>query len=330
LIIAAVLAALLAFTSVSMHAIQRTRRNALRRRVEQGVVNLEALGIKRLTVPQEAIDSMPIFTYVCENPPLSSKSKKTKTTVSFQQRPISDGELTKELDVMEAGTSAKHISDDNYSNPDSHNYLPESQPTCPICLDDFESGITHIRELPCHHIFHPECIDPFMNQNSSLCPMCKKSVLPKGKCPTRITNAMVNRERNLRRLRSRVTVHDEESDQPRESDFKTLIRSWGSSLKRTMLNSSGASREDPSMSNAVQSGLPILMTNAMASNLNVTMSSGESQQDANALSRQERAQQRIRELAARQPHIVDPDIMATQHQRSIWKRTWSKVFPGFT
>jgi hypothetical protein len=77
------------------------------------------------------------------------------------------------------------------------------QPTCPICLDDFVPAETIVRELPCKHIFHPECIDPFLRANSSLCPMCKKSTLPAGYCPVQVTNIMVRRERLIRRMRQR-------------------------------------------------------------------------------------------------------------------------------
>ena len=75
------------------------------------------------------------------------------------------------------------------------------QPTCAICLDDFAAGESMVRQLPCEHIFHPECVDAFLRDNSSLCPLCKKSALPKGYCPTVVTNAMVRRERNIRRSR---------------------------------------------------------------------------------------------------------------------------------
>jgi Ring finger domain len=81
--------------------------------------------------------------------------------------------------------------------------VPFSQPTCPICLDDFVHAETIIRELPCNHIFHPECIDPFLCDNSSLCPMCKKSALPPGYCPVNVTDIMVRRERLIRQMRQR-------------------------------------------------------------------------------------------------------------------------------
>ncbi|KAI7100897.1 hypothetical protein KC324_g21039 [Hortaea werneckii] len=83
-----------------------------------------------------------------------------------------------------------------------------SQPTCAICLDDYvpvsaESEGTTVRELPCHHIFHPECVDAFLKENSSLCPICKRTALPQGYCPRNVTNAMVRRERIMNHRRAR-------------------------------------------------------------------------------------------------------------------------------
>ncbi|KAI7564228.1 hypothetical protein KC317_g7200, partial [Hortaea werneckii] len=77
-----------------------------------------------------------------------------------------------------------------------------------ICLDDYvpvsaESEGTTVRELPCHHIFHPECVDAFLKENSSLCPICKRTVLPQGYCPRNVTNAMVRRERIMNHRRAR-------------------------------------------------------------------------------------------------------------------------------
>ncbi|KAL4884551.1 hypothetical protein BJY04DRAFT_10412 [Aspergillus karnatakaensis] len=57
------------------------------------------------------------------------------------------------------------------------NRLSRSQTTCAICLDDFVPASSVVRELPCGHIYHPGCIDVSLTQSSSLCPLCKKSVL---------------------------------------------------------------------------------------------------------------------------------------------------------
>jgi len=164
IIVLAILLAVVLITSLIMRLIQRRHRMLLQRRVASGEVDLEALGIKRLKVPQEHLDKMPQYTFT------------------------SRAEATDPAHVSETATRQ----------------VPFSQPTCPICLDDFVDNETIVRELPCNHIFHPECIDPFLRDNSSLCPMCKKSALPPGYCPVEVTNLMVRRERLIRRMRQRV------------------------------------------------------------------------------------------------------------------------------
>ena len=56
-------------------------------------------------------------------------------------------------------------------------YKAESETTdnCVICVDDFTEEDT-VRVLPCDHIFHPQCIDEWLGNHSSLCPLCKKRV----------------------------------------------------------------------------------------------------------------------------------------------------------
>lgn len=198
-----------------MHWIQRRRRQQLRQRVVTGEVDLEVLGIKRLTVPQELLDKMPLYTYgtVRPEPPAP------------KDQPFAGAEK----DASSAtGSRSSSPSPDVRPTPAmirAHSYRPTAldQPTCPICLDDFlaadpatnEPGNT-VRELPCHHIFHPECVDTFLRDNSSLCPMCKKSCLPKGFCPKNVTNAMVRRERIMRRNRERGGAVDE--NQPTDTN----------------------------------------------------------------------------------------------------------------
>jgi len=150
-----------------MHLIQRHQRKVLQRRLERGDVDLEALGIKKMNVPQEKIDQMPKYIYTDGTAPI-------EPTLSSKHQPSQQPHLTS-----------------------------FSQTTCPICLEDFVSNETEVRELPCKHIFHPECIDLFLRDNSSLCPMCKKSALPPGYCPVKVTNLMVRRERLVRRMRVR-------------------------------------------------------------------------------------------------------------------------------
>ncbi|KAI9442778.1 hypothetical protein BJY52DRAFT_1194756 [Lactarius psammicola] len=54
--------------------------------------------------------------------------------------------------------------------------LPESigRETCPICIVDFDDG-DDVRVLPCEgkHVFHQACVDPWLLELSSSCPICR-------------------------------------------------------------------------------------------------------------------------------------------------------------
>ncbi|KAI4132250.1 MAG: hypothetical protein LQ338_000802 [Usnochroma carphineum] len=235
LIVLGIVLFLIGLTSGIMHLYQRRRRNALRRRIVNGEVDLERLGIKRLTVPQEAINMLPQFTYcpsekdLLDRPrdhitalsdlPVKEFDTDTTTSNNAAINPPSADPPEPALPQQEeaqrpTSLQTRHPSPPpSTSNPTTFPTKIKSssppqpsyaQPTCPICLDDFTPHTTIVRSLPCHHIYHPECIDPFLLHNSSLCPVCKSKVLPKGYCPATITNAMVRRERQQRRNRDRV------------------------------------------------------------------------------------------------------------------------------
>lgn len=180
IIVLAILLSVVLTTSVIMHWIQRKQRQRLQQRVANGEVDLEVLGIKRLKVPQDILDTMPQYPY-------------TLPTQVGNDEKSTAGKVAEPEDKDHANGAAS----------DAGHEVAFHQPTCPICLDDFVAGETTVRELPCKHIYHPECIDPFLRDSSSLCPMCKKTTLPAGYCPVQVTNIMVRRERLIRRMRQR-------------------------------------------------------------------------------------------------------------------------------
>lgn len=177
IIVLAVLLGIVILASIVMHIIQRHQRKVLQRRLERGEVDLESLGIKKMNVPQEVIDKMPKYTF---------------TTAPEVDPPVPAAAASR------PGTTSKRV-----PTPPHQHETSFSQTTCPICLDDFSPNESEVRQLPCRHIFHPECIDLFLRDNSSLCPMCKVSALPQGYCPVKVTNLMVRRERLVRRMRER-------------------------------------------------------------------------------------------------------------------------------
>ncbi|KAL3086116.1 hypothetical protein niasHS_009686 [Heterodera schachtii] len=46
---------------------------------------------------------------------------------------------------------------------------------CPVCIDPYRQGDI-CRQLPCRHIFHKSCVDPWLLEHRT-CPMCKSDIL---------------------------------------------------------------------------------------------------------------------------------------------------------
>ncbi|CAJ1083297.1 E3 ubiquitin-protein ligase RNF115 [Xyrichtys novacula] len=50
----------------------------------------------------------------------------------------------------------------------------ECRQECPVCREEYSSGES-VRKLPCLHIFHNECIVPWLELHDT-CPVCRKSL----------------------------------------------------------------------------------------------------------------------------------------------------------
>ena len=51
-----------------------------------------------------------------------------------------------------------------------HNVSVAKNSVCSICTDDFTKG-EEVRVLPCEHLYHPACIDPWLVNVSATCPL---------------------------------------------------------------------------------------------------------------------------------------------------------------
>ncbi|KAF7536686.1 hypothetical protein G7Z17_g13003 [Cylindrodendrum hubeiense] len=343
--------------SLTMHLVQRRRRRSLKRRVESGEVDLEAMGIKRMTVPPAHIRDFPLFTYNADPETMGLPPTPLSTRASRSSRRQDQRSIRSSNSIRSKRQGVGRSTDSTATN---------FQPSCHICLVKFDHRLTIIRELSCGHIFHPECIDEFLSQNSSLCPMCKQSMLPRGYSP-QITNGMVRRERALRRLRERVDF-DDLSDQSHDSKLK----GWSRRLFRTSAPSSPVvsrlvtfkftkPKEEPAReplpmvveepgtapdttpappSDSI-SEEPATVTNAPAPartsksrrtrpralNLLPTQPEDSELKTIATVGRKSPssfARERMREIAAKNAPFDDPD-----QQRAIWRRGLSKVFPGY-
>ena len=73
-------------------------------------------------------------------------------------------EYVSQIRIDELGTGS--YQDLNTSNQD----------TCSICICDMNDGDTY-RKLPCGHLFHKDCIDSYLLENSTKCPNCRHDVI---------------------------------------------------------------------------------------------------------------------------------------------------------
>ena len=321
-----------------MHIIQRRRREALRRRVVNGEVDLEALGVKRLTVPKETLDKLPIYTFTAHPDDAEKTASQAPSPVANLPLPAADAETG-----HTASPLARRVSAPTASTSAAGAVPVWSQPTCPICIDDFEPNQSQVRELPCRHIFHPDCIDTFLLSNSSLCPLCKQSVLPPGALPVKVTNVMVRRERYITRMRSRggrtaishpVAVPPAENTRRLPGAFGSLGSRLGGAISGRRVFSA------PERGQSQAAAMEMSATNTPGRPqppTDIEMSAGETPPAAAEVNardctptqnRREWARQRALNMLGPRPVPAHPEEEEQTGPR--WRRALQKVFPGFS
>ncbi|KAE9588984.1 hypothetical protein Lal_00012570 [Lupinus albus] len=93
----------------------------------------------------ESIDALPTFKF---------KMKKNKRSGESHSAAAEGG-------IVAAGTEKERV-------------ITGEDAVCCICLAKYENN-DELRELPCSHIFHKECVDKWLKINA-LCPLCKSEV----------------------------------------------------------------------------------------------------------------------------------------------------------
>lgn len=182
--------------------LQRRRREILRRRLAVSAADYQQFQLQHLKVPQEFIARLPTYVYPNLGHHGEDRSMQTPYDSNIPDRidNTKNGEdkqknSEKEPGVEASGLMTQHKNSAGFEgaldaeqesktpqerardiSPRTARCETSSQTTCAICLDDFTPESSIVRELPCGHIYHPECIDISLTRSSSLCPLCKKSV----------------------------------------------------------------------------------------------------------------------------------------------------------
>mmetsp|Transcript_5016 Transcript_5016/g.6533 ORF Transcript_5016/g.6533 Transcript_5016/m.6533 type:complete len:477 (-) Transcript_5016:86-1516(-) len=105
-------------------------------------------------------------------------SMKVNNTKKGGYSPVKDQEEDTVVEIP-LGKNEIVLSDDGTEGEESEYVDCIECENCVICLCEFEPN-DMVTVLPCRHIYHKECIEPWLTSKSALCPMCKQSILPSG------------------------------------------------------------------------------------------------------------------------------------------------------
>ncbi|KAI8362316.1 hypothetical protein B0O80DRAFT_97793 [Mortierella sp. GBAus27b] len=102
----------------------------------------------------------------------------TRSSITGSQRPRQhDKELTSTTAHTAVASTSGEVTTTNAKKVKNKASGPKQRTRkydpCAICLEEYEVG-DHIRELPCKHFFHSQCIDPWFRDVHGICPVCKR------------------------------------------------------------------------------------------------------------------------------------------------------------
>jgi len=128
------------------------------------------------TISTDVMKSAPQAEVAKDSSDISTdKTSKTSNNNNDDNSQETNPDLPQNPSIAHIKDSSRSRSLSTSSNPSAtltNNEVQDGQLTCPICIDDFESG-EELRLLPCQHRYHTLCIDPWLLDISPLCPMCK-------------------------------------------------------------------------------------------------------------------------------------------------------------
>jgi hypothetical protein len=133
------------------------------------------------TLTLEEVNTLPTILYGVDD--LHNTLEKYKRSrISGNDDCANDGDH-----VIHSIESEEDLSADRKRQPDDIVHAAfESSTSCSICICDFELN-EKVMLLPlCKHIFHTECITPWLTEKKRSCPLCSRTVLEVGNSPERL------------------------------------------------------------------------------------------------------------------------------------------------
>ncbi|KAI1104969.1 hypothetical protein F4804DRAFT_166039 [Jackrogersella minutella] len=128
----------------------------------------------RGNLPGDQVDSIPIVKYVTAKRKCLAGEVSQTGTSNIQSQAIDTATPTGDV----KGTVQRYWS--KIYHPETSNTTEhparDVQQACPTCTEDFLDD-DDVRLLPCKHLFHPRCIDPWFKSCAITCPLWQVSQL---------------------------------------------------------------------------------------------------------------------------------------------------------
>ncbi|CAO3630092.1 unnamed protein product [Cunninghamella blakesleeana] len=144
-----------------MHAyLWRKNRRIQRLMLEEGFIppNSDQLPMGKQLLDESKLNLFP--TRIIIEQDLKNAKDKRKSTLSTLKNNNTDHSSQQD---DEKTNQEKKEGDDDYD---------DDEITCVICLELYKEG-QKVRQLPCEHEYHCDCIDPWLKNKSGECPLCK-------------------------------------------------------------------------------------------------------------------------------------------------------------
>jgi hypothetical protein len=172
----------------------------------------------------------------------NQQTKQQQSHLSFLPLPSRTATLSNNTQFDSDMDTDNEDDDNNNNNPTfpSEGALD----MCAICIEDFEES-NIVRLLPCGHIFHPECIDPWFLTRQARCPLCKANYYaPKPEDPLGPDPVEVLEQRYLEQQRQRAREAREQGESANPQPNTSIGRRLSNRLWRSHRTISSSREND--------------------------------------------------------------------------------------